>query len=189
LSGNASSGVKQEDKKREIEKAEDYIRNHDLEEAAVCLRKAAEDTEIQYRELKEGKRIGSEKFVSLSQQLEKAKKVIKSRIPEQVFERVLSNIDQGLLIKLVAYTDDDLDVDTDLDNETRDILKEKRQALKDFLSHDGLKDFQDLKVLDKVLKMTERVLNPASHWGDPALYQAEVHKALTLINRLEDCLK
>jgi hypothetical protein len=61
--------------------------------------------------------------------------------------------------------------------------------MKEFLSSDGWKDFQDIEILDRILKMTERVLNPASHWGEPAIYTAEVRKALTLINRLEECLR
>lgn len=186
--GNAVNGVQQRDEKSEVEKAEGYIRNHDLEEAAACLRKAAEDTAVQYRELKEGIRIGSEKFASLSQQLGKAKKAIKARIPEHLFEQVLHDIDPTLLAKLVAYVNDDLDADADLDDATRSLLKERRQSMKEFLSSEGWKDYQDIEILDRILKMTERVLNPASHWGEPALYQAEVQKALTLINRLEKCL-
>jgi hypothetical protein len=145
-------------------------------------------TAVQYRELKEGVRIGSEKFVSLSQQLGKAKKAIKARIPEHLFEQVLHGIDPTLLAKLVAYVDDDIDGDAGLDDATRSFLKERRQSMKEFLSSDGWNDFQDIEILDRILKMTERVLNPASHWGEPALYEAEVHKALTLINRLEKCL-
>ena len=186
--GDAVTGIQQRDVKSEIEKAEAYIRNHDLEEAAVCLRKAAEETAVQYRKLKQGYRIGSEKFVSLPNHLEKAKKVIMARIPENLFEKVLNDLDPLLLSKLVAYSDDDIDGDASLDGITREQLKESRQAMKEFLSSNGWRDFRDLAVLDRILKMTERVLNPASHWGEPALYVAEVRKALTLINRLENCL-
>lgn len=42
-----------------------------------------------------------------------------------------------------------------------------------------------METLEKILKMTDRVLNPAAHWGEPALYEAEVRKALVLIKRLE----
>ena len=189
LHGNAANGIKQREEKREIEKAEDYIKNHDLEEAATCLRKAAEDTAIQYRELKEGKRIGNEKFVSLTKQLEKARNVIRSRVPEHLFEQALCGVEPINLAKLVAYEDDDIDGDADLDDDIKELLKEKRQSLKNFLSSDGWTDFRDINILDRILKMTERILNPASHWGEPALYKAEVKKALTLINRLEKCLK
>jgi len=189
LYGDAVKGIKQSEEKREIEKAEGYIKNHDLEEAAACLRKAAEDTAIQYRELKEGKRIGSEKFVSLTKQLEKARNVIKSRIPEHLFEQALRDVDPAMLAKLVSYTDDDIDADAVLDEGFKELLKEKRQSLKDFLSSDGWADFRDINILDRILKMTERVLNPASHWGEPALYEAEVQKALVLINRLEKCVR
>ena len=61
--------------------------------------------------------------------------------------------------------------------------------MKEFFSSDGWNDFHDIEILDRILKMTERVLNPAAHWGEPALYEAEVKKALTLINRLENCLQ
>ncbi len=33
--------------------------------------------------------------------------------------------------------------------------------------------------------MKDRVLNPAAHWGNEPLYEAELKKALVLIERLE----
>ncbi len=189
LQGNPKDGIDIEEKKSSIEKAEDYIGRHDLEEASACLRKAVEDTVKQYRELKEGVKIGSEEFVSLKNQLEKAKRSIRTRIPEHLFERVLKDLDPTLLSKLIAYTDDDIESDTDFDDDTKDMLKKKRQDMKNFLSSDGWRDFQDFKILDEILQMTERALNPAAHWGEPALYEPEVRKALTLINRLEERLR
>ena len=189
LSGDPVTGISQQEVKREIDKAEDYIRNHDLEEAASCLRKAAEDTAIQYRELQEGKRITGEKFVSLTQHLNKAKNVIKARIPDDLFEKVLSDLSPELLPKLIAYDDSDIDSDSDLSDATKSLLKVKREEMRRFLSSNGWRDYQDLAILDRILEMTERVLNPASHWGDPALYQAEVKKAHSLIDRLENRLR
>jgi hypothetical protein len=46
-------------------------------------------------------------------------------------------------------------------------------------------DKKSFKIEDERLEL----LNPASHWGEPALYEGEVKKALTLINRLERCIR
>ena len=44
-------------------------------------------------------------------------------------------------------------------------------------------------LIDDVLHMTERVLNPASHGNTTPLYEEEVRRAKRLIDRLEKVLK
>jgi len=46
-----------------------------------------------------------------------------------------------------------------------------------------------METIDAVIRMKDRVLNPAAHWGEAPLYQAELDKALKLITRLEQVLK
>ena len=41
-----------------------------------------------------------------------------------------------------------------------------------------------IEIVDRVLKMTERVLNPAAHDAITPLYEDEVRNALRLIERL-----
>ena len=45
-----------------------------------------------------------------------------------------------------------------------------------------------VETVDSVLKMTERVLNPASHGNTTPLYEEEVRRAKSLIDRLEHLL-
>lgn len=45
-----------------------------------------------------------------------------------------------------------------------------------------------LEISDDILWCIERVLNPAAHWNDVPLYEAEVKKALDLIKQLESKL-
>ena len=44
---------------------------------------------------------------------------------------------------------------------------------------------ENTKLIDEVLKTTERVLIPGAHGGDSPLYEREVQNALDLIAKLE----
>ncbi len=60
--------------------------------------------------------------------------------------------------------------------------------LKTFLSDVAWKALESVEIIDQVIRMKDRVLNPASHWNETPLYKAEVKKALKLIQRLEKVL-
>ncbi len=45
-----------------------------------------------------------------------------------------------------------------------------------------------METIDSVIRMKDRVLNPAAHWGAQPLYDAELRKALTLVRRLQKLL-
>ena len=47
---------------------------------------------------------------------------------------------------------------------------------------------ETIAIVDRVLAITDRVLNPVSHGNATPLYHEEVMKALRLIDRLESCL-
>ena len=89
-------------------------------------------------------------------------------------------------------------VNNNLNNELRQDIQAALQAFKSSPLHDasiallntlGYSSDKTIEIPDAILRMTDRVLNPAAHWGEPALYDAEVRKALTLINQLEKCIK
>ena len=73
LQGNAAKNIQAESEKSDIERAEDYLNGHDIEEAAMFLRKAAEDTAKRYREWAEGKVLPPGQFFSLTQNLRAAR--------------------------------------------------------------------------------------------------------------------
>jgi len=188
LQGNARDGIAIKDEKSPIEKAEDYLNNHELEEAAACMRKAAEDSANRFRKVALGKTTPPGEFHSLTENLRAARNKLREKIPVSAYERVLKGVPEEHRDKLVRLNDDDIDADTALDAATKGKLKCQRKRLTEFLNDSGWQHLQTIETLDAILRMTDRVLNPASHWGEPALYDSEVHKALKLIKRLERCI-
>jgi len=106
-----------------------------------------------------------------------------------LYKRVIAGTPEEHRDKLVCTTDDDLDADASLDPSTKGKLKSQRRHLRMFLSTTSWRHAKAIETLDAVIRMKDRVLNPAAHWGDAPLYEAELRKALTLISRLEKCLK
>ncbi len=185
LQGNARDGILIKDEKAPIEKAEDYLNNHDLEEAAACLRKAAEDSAQRFRKVALGETPPPGEFHSLMENLRAARNKLREKIPIGVYERVLRAVPEEHRNKLVRLNDDDIDADATLDAGTKGILKCQRKKLSQFLNDSGWQHLQTIEILDAILGMTSRVLNPAAHWGEQALYDIEIKKAIKLINLFE----
>jgi chitodextrinase len=72
LEGNPKASITCQAEKTEIQKAEEYLHGHKLDEAAICLRKAAEDTARRYREWAEKKKLPPGEFFSLTENLRAA---------------------------------------------------------------------------------------------------------------------
>lgn len=88
----------------------------------------------------------------------------------------------------VILNDDDINTDAALSADEKLLIKQQRDKLKQFMSQDAWKELDKIDILDAVIQMKDRVLNPAAHWAETPLYDAEVKKALTLIARLEAIL-
>jgi hypothetical protein len=189
LHGNAAENIQALREKSDIEKAEDYLNGHDIEEAAVFLRKAAEDVARRYREWVEGKAIPPGKFYSLTQNLRAARKKLLEEVPVVFFERTLKGVPKEHRELLLVAGDGDLDTNTALEAKDRGILKSKRKALRNTLNEAGWDKLDAVEAVDQVLQMTERVLNPASHGNSTPLYAEEVRRAKRLIDRLEKVLE
>jgi len=185
LQGDAKNGISQKIEKNPIERATDYLHGHDLEAAAVQLRKAAESTAENFLKMATGITPKSGDFHSLSEKLNKARRILSNQLPIQAFNEVCKDVPSEHRGKLIAVDDTDLDGDASLDETTRDRLKQCRQKMKDFMTHQAWSKLEAYELMEQVLRMKDRVLNPASHWNDTPLYQAEVQKALKLIERLE----
>ncbi len=185
LAGDASKGISVRNEKSAIEKAEDYLNHHDLEEAAVWMRKAAEDSSRRFRAMAEGKQPPPGEFHSLTKNLRTARNKLREKLPIKLYEGVLKVVPEEHRDKLVRVNDDDIDADDTLDPATKEMIKTQRARLASFLNKEGWRHLEAIETLDAILKMTDRVLNPAAHWGEPALYDTELQKALTLIRRLE----
>ena len=186
--GTAKGGIKIECQKDDIEKAKSYIAGHDLEEAAVCLRRAAENTARAYREWAEKKRIRPGEFHTLTEHLKAVRGQMEKKIPLKFYDKVVNGIPEGCIDKLFPQDDSDLETDSTLSAQHKGILKTQRSRLKQLLSVEHREAIGTIELIDKVIRMKDRVLNPAAHDGSPPLYQKEVEKALRLIERLHTVL-
>lgn len=188
LQGNAAQNIEAKSEKGDLEKAEDYLNGHDIEEAAMFLRKAAEDTAKRYREWAEGKALPPGQFFSLTENLRAAKNKLLEGIPASMYERVLKGTPKDHRELLISADDADLDGSAALQPADKGKLKSKRNDLRTVLKHDGWAKMEAVEAVDRVLEMTERVLNPASHGSATPLYEEEVRRAKKLIDRLEQVL-
>lgn len=188
LVGDPKTSITCQTEKTELQKAEDYLHGHNLDEAAVCLRKAAEDMAKRYREWAEKKKLPPGNFFSLTENLRAARNKLLEKIPTQLYDRVLNGTPIAHREHLIPVGDDDVDALPGLDAADRGKLKSQRKNLRSLLKDEHWKAMENAKLIDEVLKTTERVLNPGAHGGESPLYEHEVQKALDLIAKLEKCL-
>jgi hypothetical protein len=188
LQGNAAQNIEAKNEKGNLERAEDYLNGHDIEEAAMFLRKAAEDTAKRHREWAEGKALPSGQFFSLTENLRAARNKLLEGIPALLYEKVLKGTPKEYRELLVSTGDNDLDGNAALQPADRGKLKSGRNSLRSVLNDDGWARMEAVEAVDRVLEMTERVLNPASHGSATPLYEEEVRRAKKLIIRLEQVL-
>lgn len=189
LQGSAAENIRAQNEKGEMERAEDYLNGHDIEEAAMFLRKAAEDTARRYREWAEGKSLPAGQFFSLTENLRAARNKLIADIPAKLYNNVLKNTPKAHRTLLISSDESDLDANPTLQPQDKGILKSKRRELRNALTNDGWAKMEAVEAVDRVLEMTERVLNPASHGNTTPLYAEEVRRAKRLIDRLETVLE
>ena len=185
LAGDPMNGIEAENEKTPVQKAEDYLSGHDLEEAAVNLRKAAEDSVRQFRKVALGQATLPGEFHSLMESLREARNRLGRKISLKMYEGILKATPDEHRDKLVRMDDKDIDANGSLDRKTKGILKAQRKKLSRYLNKSGWQHLETIQILDEILSMTDRVLNPASHWGEPELHESEIKKAVELIKRFE----
>ncbi len=188
LHGNPKDGIEAKNEKDALQKATDYLNGHDLEAAAVQLRIAAEKTAQSYLRMATGKTPKPGEFHLLSKNLEKAKNILMNQIPLDVFKNICAKVPESHRDKLVRINDDDIDAEPALTSDEKTLIKKQRSKLKEFMTHDAWKTLEKIETLEAVIRMKDRVLNPAAHWNETPLYNAEVKKALKLIERLKEIL-
>jgi hypothetical protein len=186
LEGKASETITCHSEKTDIQKAEEFLNGHNLDEAALCLRKACEDTAKRF--VDHDKVIPTKNFVGLADSLRAARNRVLAELPVQLYEKVLRNTPDAHRTLLVATTDDDIDSNGELDARAKGILKTQRKRLRHLVSGEHVECLRQAKLIDDILMCTERVLNPAAHAGNPPLYEKEVHDALDLVKQLETTL-
>ncbi|MDO9119805.1 MAG: hypothetical protein Q7U39_17745 [Nitrospira sp.] len=186
LEGNADSKIKTKIEKTDIQKAEEYLHGYNLDEAALCLRKACEDTAKRF--INHNEVVATKEFVGLAEALRAARTKVLSELPVNLYEKVLRNTPDAYRQLLVSSTDDDLETNAALDKPTKGRLKTNRERLRRLVKDDNVERLRQVKLIDDILACTERVLNPAAHSGNPPLYEKEVQDALALVKQLESSL-
>ena len=188
LEGDSTTTIVFRNEKTEVQKAEEYISGYNLEEAALCLRKAAENMARRWREWLEGKEIPPGKFCSLTQNLRAARNKLLSSLPIALYEKGLVNTPKEYQHLVVSTTDNDIDQNESLNDNVKTAIKADRDRLRTLLADEQLERLRQIRLIDRILECTERVLNPAAHPGDTPLYEKEIEDAVILIRELESQL-
>ncbi|WP_038171285.1 ATP-binding protein [Verrucomicrobium sp. BvORR106] len=183
LEGTPATAISGRTVKTDLQKAEEYLNGYNLDEAALCLRKVAEDTAKRFIDHNEV--LPTKDFVGLTEALRAARNKIQSELPVELYEKVVRNTPNAHRNLLIASDDSDLDGNTALDPQTKGRLKTNRNRLRSLISTEHVERLKTVKLIDDILACTERVLNPAAHSGSPPLYKKEVQDALDLIAQLE----
>ena len=179
------TGIALKEAKTEVQKAEDYLTGHSLNEAAICLRRAADDSAKRLREWLSKEKLPPGKFFTLTENLREAKNRLLLTIPTQLYENVVKGTPIELLQKLIPNGVADLDAEVGLEPAERGKINSKRGSLRKLLTDTHWAAMENVRLIDEVLATTERVLNPGAHGGEAPLYEAEVETALNLIKKLQ----
>jgi len=126
LQGNAAESIDIKSCKTHLQKAESYLAGHDLEEAALFLRKAAEEEVKHYHELINDKTLSTSKFTSLSKNLIKAKNILLQSAPNNLYKQVLKGTKPQHRKLLLSKDVSDIENNTNLTDEDKTTLKSKR---------------------------------------------------------------
>lgn len=188
LEGDAATKIEAKSEKTDIQKAEEYLHGHDLDEAALSLRKAAEDMGRRWREWADKKAIPPGTFFTLTSNLRAARNQLLKKMPLDILGKIVEPTPSANRGLLVAATDDDIDGNAALDAATKGILKINRKRLREAFTTDLSGRLGQINLIDDILACTERVLNPAAHSGTPPIYEKEVQDALALVKKLESSL-
>jgi energy-coupling factor transporter ATP-binding protein EcfA2 len=187
LEGDAATAIAVKTEKTDIQKAEEYIHGHNLDEAGLRLRKACEETAKRF--LDRDKVVDPTKeFTGLREDLRAARNRILAELPIELYEKVIRSTPDAHRQLVVPPDDGDIDGNAALDAATKGILKCQRKRLRKLLTADHVERLRQIKLIDDVIKCTNRVLNPAAHSGTPPLYEKELQDALDLVRKLEGSL-
>jgi ABC-type Mn2+/Zn2+ transport system ATPase subunit len=185
LQGASDGQINGVSEKTDLQLAEDYLRGYSLDEAALRLRKAAEDMGRRWREWLEKKELPPGQFLTLTENLRAARKHLFNELPIKIMEQIVEPVPAAVRGLLVAISRDDIDQIEGLDPATKGILTSKRGRLRQAVTTDHSERLRKIKLIDDILACTERVLNPSAHDAMQPLYEKEIQDALNLIKQLE----
>lgn len=171
--------------KDDLQLAEEYLAQDQLEYAAVALRKAAEANLKCFEELKLGMVFEGGRFRSLSNNLRAARKRMLEDSVLKIRQLLKTEgIDETSIAHLIIVDDAAMKARSALDKSSQKKLTRAGRRLSLLLQEILKVNGEAIEVLKQIDETTDRILNPGSHAGDPVLYSAEVESALALIRRL-----
>jgi hypothetical protein len=180
--GNAPELREQPDK---LAFAEMLLREGRYDEAALQLRKSAEETLRQFT----SNYPDSGDFKSLSELLRQARSNLE-RTALNELGKLLDDpdLDEATLQLVIPNNMSDLVSNESLSAEQTTRCCGRRTALRKLLSALHSERRLAISVLAQIDHVKDRILNPAAHAGNPPLYEGEMEDALALVRRLKDTL-
>lgn len=204
LAGTADQEIRAIPKKSDLEIAQDFLTEGQIEECGNRLRKAVESNLTEFLELAKQKKgfdtlIDREKFTSLHQRLMEATNLLSLASFHEFADILQAEFTMEQLQILVSA--DDIDP-TLFAAATKEEKKAKgaaiakllaarqnlHQSIFDLLSDASSKRLNAIKTLDEVRQIKDRILNPASHSGITPLYAKEAEDAIAVIQTLNTAL-
>lgn len=173
--------------KTNIEKAEEYLNGFRLDEAALSLRKAVEETARRFNGRNDTVE-ASKTYSQLSQELQAARNKLIGQLPVKLYEKVIATVPSSHLQYLIPNNTTDIDALTTLSDDERRLLTVKRRELRKLVSDTSAKVLKKITLIDEVTACRERVLNPSAHAGFYPRYFHEVQHALSLVRQLDEAL-
>jgi len=168
-----------------IEKAQDYLVEGNLEACGHELRKETETLVDKYlRGLSEASDSGD--FKPLTDQL---RSVINQVTEEERWRFKRLFIRNDLDIEILHKISTDFENDSNLSREEKGKLKHIKEKIFEFLIRLNQQNIDQEKILIEITDIIKRIMNPASHATLIPLYENELKKAIDGVKRLKDILE
>lgn len=177
---NPASKPTIKDSKTELEKAKEYFENKDFDGCANFLRKEAEKILSHFID-PNMKKINSG-FTTLSNKIKQAKHLVDEAGYTQFKKRFIKpEIPAGLLAEL----ENDFENDARLSAEEKGKLRGLKRGVLQFTRQQNQQNAVSNNILEDLVELTDRILNPHSHGNDMPLYEQELKDAITVIEDLK----
>lgn len=199
--GNAKDGCNLVSVKTDLEVAQDYLANDQLDDCGNRLRKCVEanlETFLAQAKLKKGLDIlfNKDKFSSLHSQIAEAKTLLVLSGHKE-FAEICNGTFTEEEIKTL-FSPDEIDpakFSAASNKEKGKIIarlysakSQLQKSLIDLFTESSRKRLNAIKLLDEVQRIKDRILNPASHNGTTPIYKKEAEDAVKVIQALESAL-
>ena len=177
------------DGKTQMQQAKRYFEDHDYNACALALRKLGETVVENFLEKKMNIVFDKKNFVSFQQKLNEARNAIDKANYKKFQKLILENDFTDPILKRISEEDfRAVMADTTIDRKKRGKLSTIRKEIFKMIFDLSKENFEDLKVIDEVEKLKNRILNYGAHAHAVTFYRREVEEGMILMTRLEKLL-